>query len=343
MSKIRPKIGLFSLIIVLTGLTSCSNSKKEEKVSSFKVTTETAKRSMDEIGPLYVGQVEEQSATAVSFTSMGTLNRVFVSEGQWVKRGQLIATIDPTSAQSALASAKAQLNQALDALERMKMLHDQGSLTDIKWMEIQSQVAQAKAQYRLMEKQVSDCRLTAPVSGVIGSDVKQAGESVVPAQPVARILNIDRVKVRVSVPEQELAGIHRGSHATISVTALGNQVFHSNQIIKGVEGDLMTHTYTIYALVSNPGHQLLPGMVTNVSFPTSNADNKITLPVRSVGQSPGGQHFVWTVVNGKAHQQHVSVGEVRGNRLVITDGLKEGDVVITEGYQKVGEGSPVEG
>ena len=84
-------------------------------------------------------------------------------------------------------------------------------------------------------------------------------------------------------------------------------------------------------------------MVTNVSFPTSNADNKITLPVRSVGQSPNGQHFVWTVVNGKAHQQHVSVGEVRGNRLVITDGLKEGDVVITEGYQKVGEGSPVEG
>ena len=209
-------------------------------------------------------------------------------------------------------------------------------------MEIQSQVAQAKAQYRLMEKQVSDCRLTAPVSGVIGSDVKQAGESVVPAQPVARILNIDRVKVRVSVPEQELAGIHHGSHATISVTALGNQVFHSNQIIKGVEGDLMTHTYTIYALVSNPGHQLLPGMVTNVSFPTSNADNKITLPVRSIGQSPDGQHFVWTVVNGKAHQQHVSVGEVRGNRLVITDGLKEGDVVITEGYQKVGEGSPVE-
>ena len=186
MSKIRPKIGLFSLIIVLTGLTSCSNSKKEEKVSSFKVTTETAKRSMDETGPIYVGQVEEQSATAVSFTSMGTLNRVFVSEGQWVKRGQLIATIDPTSAQSALASAKAQLNQALDALERMKMLHEQGSLTDIKWMEIQSQVAQAKAQYRLMEKQVSDCRLTAPVSGVIGSDVKQAGESVVPAQPVAR-------------------------------------------------------------------------------------------------------------------------------------------------------------
>ena len=108
MSKIRPKIGLFSLTIVLIGLTSCSHSKKEEKVSSLKVTTETAKRSMNETGPIYVGQVEEQSATAVSFTSMGTLNRVFVSEGQWVKRGQLIATIDPTSAQSALASAKAQ-------------------------------------------------------------------------------------------------------------------------------------------------------------------------------------------------------------------------------------------
>ena len=105
----------------------------------------------------------------------------------------------------------------------------------------------------------------------------------------------------------------------------------------------MTHTYTVYAHVNNPGHRLLPGMVTSVTFSSSNANPQISVPARCVGQNPSGSQFVWTVVNGKAHQQKVKVGESRGNRLVINEGLKEGDKVITEGYQKVGEGSSVEG
>lgn len=343
MREIRTQRWLFYAIVSLFLLASCTSGKKEQKEIRIPVQTETVRRSLNDAGTTYVGQVEEQSATAVSFTSMGTLNRVFVSEGQWVKRGQLLATIDPTSAQNALASAKAQLSQAHDALERMKMLHDQGSLTDIKWVEVQSQVAQAEAQYRLMEKQVKDCRLLAPVSGVIGSGVKSAGESALPAEPVARILNIDRVKVRFSLPEQEMSQLHSEAHALISVAALGGETFHSHSLTKGVEGDLMTHTYTVYAHVNNPGHRLLPGMVTSVTFSSSNANPQISVPARCVGQNPSGSQFVWTVVNGKAHQQKVKVGESRGNRLVINEGLKEGDKVITEGYQKVGEGSSVEG
>ena len=256
MREIRTQIGLFCAIISLFSMASCTSGKKEQKPMSMPVQTETVRRSLNDTGTTYVGQVEEQSATAVSFTSMGTLNRVFVNEGQWVKRGQLLATIDPTSAQNALAGAKAQLSQAHDALERMKLLHDQGSLTDIKWVEVQSQVAQAEAQYRLMEKQVKDCRLLAPVSGVIGSGVKSAGESALPAEPVARILNIDRVKVRFSLPEQEMIQLRSGAHALISVAALGGETFHSHSLTKGVEGDLMTHTYTVYAQVNNPGHKL---------------------------------------------------------------------------------------
>lgn len=343
MREIRTQIGLFCAIISLFSITSCTSGKKEQKPMSMPVQTETVRRSLNDAGTTYVGQVEEQSATAVSFTSMGTLNRVFVNEGQWVKRGQLLATIDPTSAQNALAGAKAQLSQAHDALERMKLLHDQGSLTDIKWVEVQSQVAQAEAQYRLMEKQVKDCRLLAPVSGVIGSGVKSAGESALPAEPVVRILNIDRVKVRFSLPEQEMSQLRSGAHALISVVAWGGETFHSHSLTKGVEGDLMTHTYTVYAQVNNPGHKLLPGMVADVTFSSSNTSPQITVPARCVGQNPSGKQFVWVVAGGKAHQQKVKVGESRGNRLVITEGLKEGDKVITEGYQKVGEGSPVEG
>ena len=330
MREIRTQIGLFCAIISLFSMASCTSGKKEQKPMSMPVQTETVRRSLNDAGTTYVGQVEEQSATAVSFTSMGTLNRVFVNEGQWVNRGQLLATIDPTSAQNALAGAKAQLSQAHDAMERMKLLHDQGSLTDIKWVEVQSQAT-------------AEGGTTVVGGGVIGSGVKSAGESALPAEPVVRILNIDRVKVRFSLPEQEMSQLRSGAHALISVAALGGETFHSHSLTKGVEGDLMTHTYTVYAQVYNPSHKLLPGMVADVTFSSSNTSPQITVPARCVGQNPSGEQFVWVVAGGKAHQQKVKVGESRGNRLVITEGLKEGDKVITEGYQKVGEGSPVEG
>ena len=325
-----------SIAIVLSGCTSRSGEKKPLAV---RVETEQVSSQIPTESNAYVGQVEEQSATTVSYTSMGTLERVLVSEGQWVRRGQLIAVINDATAQSAMQSAKAQLDQAHDALERMRLLHDKGSLTDIKWVEIQSQVQQAEAQYRMMEKQVNDCRLVAPVSGVIGSGVMSAGESVVPAMPVARILNIDHVKVRVAIPEQEID--ESKQVATITVDALGGEQFKSHSITRGVEGDLITHTYTIYANVSNPRHKLLPGMVCNVTFPVAGSKPVITVPARCVGQNPAGARFVWVVKDKKAHLQTVTVGNTTGNRLIITDGLKDGDIVITEGYRKVGENSEV--
>lgn len=330
---------LTAVAAALMVLTGCGQQRGGEKATATAVKTETVSKSTVSGSEVYVGQVEEQSATAVSFTSMGVLRQVLVSEGQSVKRGQTLATLDATSAQNALSSAKAQLDQAHDAMARMKQLHDEGSLAEIKWVEVQSQVQQAEAQYRLMQKQVDDCRLTAPVSGVVGSGVMQAGESVLPAQTVLKILNIDRVKVKVAMPEQEMSA--KRKTASLTVAALDGAAFHSNTITRGVEGDLITHTYNIYVNVENPQHRLLPGMVANVTFVDTDAEPQISVPARCVGQRADGAHFVWTVKEGKAHQQTVGIGSIAGNRFVITEGLKEGDVVITEGYHKVGEGSAV--
>ena len=92
----------------------------------------------------YVGVVEEREATAVSFTGMGVVKRVLVREGQAVGKGQLLAEMDDTQARSLLSGAEAQMTQANDAFSRYTMLHDNGSLPEVQWVEIQSKVAQAK-------------------------------------------------------------------------------------------------------------------------------------------------------------------------------------------------------
>lgn len=333
------KIRTLSLLAAAVLLAACGQKEQAQETTPAQVATEAATLTTDYDQPTYVGQVEAQSATAVSFSSMGTLLTVDVSEGQRVQKGQVLATIDPATAEQALASARAQHAQAKDALERLHQVHEAGSLPEVKWVEIQSQVQQAEAQVRMMEKQVKDCRVVAPVAGVIGKGICHVGETALPGEPLMQILNIDNVRVSVSVPEMEYARVGRSQSAVLTVAALEGKTFESRQLTRGIEGDAMTHTYTMWVSVPNAQHQLLPGMVANVRFGQQQSEPAITLPVRSV-QRNGADTFVWVLRNGKAATQKVTTGRTFGNRIVV-EGLTEGEQVITEGYQRLSEGQEV--
>ena len=324
---------------------SCGKKQTEGKEETIRVTVEKATPTNGYSRLPYVGVVEEESSTSVSFTGMAMLKTLTVGEGESVRKGQLLAVIDETQARNALATAKAALDQAQDAYARMKQLHDNGSLPDMKWVEVQSQVSQAQSAYDICKKNLEDCRLYAPVSGVVGTKIMGVGETVLPTEPVLTILSIDNVKVRVSIPEREIAAITSGTATQISVDALGDETFQGGRIEKGVSADPLTHTYDIRIRVANPGRKLLPGMVARVHINNEEVGMKnggaITLPVKAVQQSTDKSLFAWTVQQGKAHRTPVTIGQTVGNRVVIETGLKEGDQVIVEGYQKLGEGTPV--
>ena len=278
---------------------------------------------------------------------MGTVTRVYVQEGQFVSKGQLIAEMDPTQCINTYQAAKATLDQALDAQQRMQMLHDSQSISDIDWVNVQTKVRQAQSSLDIANKALKDCRLTAPCSGIVGNKQMESGMTALPSQPVCTILNIAKVKVKVSVPEKEIASFNpiagRGKGVTITAEALGGKTFHSNYFIRNVQGDVLTHTYDVRFTVLNPGGELLPGMVVNVTTEAdeTDADNTVTVPVRCVQQGADGHQFVWLVKGDKAHRQSVEIGQTQGDRIVILSGLAEGDKIIVEGYQKVSEGSQV--
>lgn len=294
-------------------------------------------------GTTYVGVVEEAEATAVSFTTMGTVKRILVSEGQHVSRGQLIAELDDTQARNLLTGAEAAMAQANDALQRYGMLHDEGSLPEVKWVELQSKVAQAKSQVEVARKNLADCRLTSPVSGIVGRKSMRAGETAMPSQAVATILDISSVRVKFSVPEAEVAHFTPSTHVAISVDAIGRQ-FESRRIEKGVQADALTHTYDLRAHVYNKEALLLPGMVARVSV--SHAGDTqgaaITVPLTAVQRKTDGTMFVWTVAaDSTAHRTAVSIGASVGNAIEVTSGIGAGAHIVTEGYQKLSEGSRV--
>ena len=291
-----------------------------------------------------MGIVEEQEATAVSFTGMGVVKRVLVSEGQAVSRGQLIAEMDDTQARNLLSGAEAAMTQANDALQRYGMLHDNGSLPEVQWVEIQSKVAQAKSQLEVAKKNLADCRLVAPVSGIIGRKQIGAGETALPSQAVATILNISNVKVKVSIPEAEVGSISSNTSSIIKVEAIGRS-YEGGRIEKGVQADAMTHTYDIRIHVPNGDRKLLPGMVASVQFTAEipqHTEQAATLPVTAVQKKADGSLFVWTIAkDSTAHRSPVVIGSTQGNRITINSGLSNDQRVVTEGYQKLSEGTKV--
>jgi len=334
-----------SIIGVLTVLMVCSCGEKKESGAKAptRVKTQLVSPAASDNAQTYVGIVEEREATAVSFTSMGVVKRVFANEGQAINRGQLIAELDDTQARNLLSGAEAAMNQANDALERFKMLHDNGSLPEVQWVEIQSKVAQAKSQYEVAKKNLADCRLTAPVSGIIGKKLVGAGETAMPSQAVVTILDISSIKVKVAVPEAEISGINALTPSTIVVEAAQATV-SGGKIEKSVQADALTHTYDVRINVQNAGRKLLPGMVANVKFIADGSQSIAgkVLPVTAVQKAADGSMFVWTVANDStAHRSKVNIGATMGNHVAVTDGLDMGQRIVTEGYQKLSEGTKV--
>lgn len=327
---------------VLLLVCSCSDVSEQKTKLPTRVETLVVSFGAIDYAQTYVGVVEEQEGTAVSFTSMGTIKRMLVREGQAVTKGQLIAEMDDTQARNLLQGAEAQMVQANDAFKRYKMLHDNGSLPEVQWVEIQSKVAQAQSQLEVARKNLEDCRLIAPVSGIIGKKLTGAGETALPSQVIVNIFDISTVKVKVAVPESEISHIESDTPTTIYVEAT-KESYQGGHIEKGVQADMLTHTYDIRINVSNNERKLLPGMVASVSFAPSPTSNKeqMMLPITSVQKKADGSLFVWTIDDNKiVHRTMVHIGHIHGNYVSVT-GLDSGQRIVTEGYQKLSEGTKV--
>lgn len=341
------KVPLSFCVLLLTLMTGCTEEKASQQKKPPVRVVASHPNSVQSVGGLrYVGVIEEESSTAVSFTGSGLITRMDVTEGQRVRKGQFIAQLDTTQASNLINTAKAQLAQARDAYSRMKQMYDEGALPEIKWVEVQTQVDQAEVVYEAALKSRRDCTVYSPVSGVVGKKAMRAGETALPAQPVCTILNIDQVKVKVGVPEKEFSSITSSTQTNIYIEAL-TKLVRGGRIEKGVTADAVTHTYDMYIHLNNPDMILLPGMICKVEIAGDASDvpvpdGLLSVPLKAVRQGSNGSMFVWAIEEGKACRKPVVLGESKGDEMTILSGLTTETLVITEGYQKVSEGTDVQ-
>lgn len=319
----------------------CSSSERPRTVEPIRVETVVATPSADAGSAVYVGTVEEETSSALSFPVAGTVRAMSAEEGRRVREGELLAELDAASARRTFDAARASLEQARDACDRLGRLYEAKSLPEIKWVEAQTRLQQAEAAFGIAEKNLKDCSLYAPFSGVVGRRRAAVGETALPGVPVLTLLKIGTVKVRFSVPEREIAGLGPETAVRVSVAALGDRTFRAGKVEKGVEADPLAHTYDVRVALDNAGGELLPGMVCRVEAVSSGAAEAIFVPVRAVQQAGDGSRFVWVVRDDTARRAPVTTGRLAGNAVELTGGVAAGDRIVTDGMQKIGEGTKV--
>jgi len=291
----------------------------------------------------YSGTIVESESIAQSFSVTGTVTRVHVNEGDVVAKGQLLAELDDTSYRENYEMARAGERQAEDAFNRLSRMYKNGSLPEVKYVEVETGLARARSAAAVARKNVDDCRLVATASGYVGKRSVDPGMVALPNLASITIVQIESVIARVPVPENDIVLVHKGDRAEVRIGALGSREFEGKVEDIGVVADPLAHAYKVRISVPNPARAIRPGMVCTAVIKGLERSSGLVIPNEAVLVDETGRTYVYCLdpAGTKASLRYVRLGELLQNGVRVTEGLREGEVLVVSGQHKLVDGSAV--
>ena len=333
---------LFTLAAVVL-LAGCSKKSKYSYLTDkplpveIEVVGETSKMVED----TYVGEIKAKVDISLVFPLGGQITGIFVKRGDRVKAGQLIATVDSTQAKALLESAEAMHAQAVDAYNRLKPLHAEGGISDLKWVEMETNLEKARSMVISSRKRFEDCALRASQDGIVNMRTNiDVGQHVGFGQPIGSLMDLSGFRVEFTVPESEVGELTIGQRLTVSLPALGKQ-YDAKISEKSMAASHVAHTYRVRADIVSPEavKDLLPGMVCRALI-SQREQNGYIISAGCIQTQQRG-HSVWVLHNGLAERRMVTIKEFVENGVLVSEGIAYGDTVISKGYQKMYKGAKV--
>lgn len=350
------KIFLLAIFSIFT-LCGCAGEKSREIIRPVEYTIVKSGSNIED--KTFFGYLKSSSLTDLSFQIEGTLKKVYVKEGQNVKRGQIIAELDAPlyhiqvqEAKYALSDAIIQYQNAKSYYDRIKKLHAAGGISDndadsartkMESANYQIQIAREKLNY--MSHRSGYERIYAPQDGVILSKIASEQQYLNPGSTVVQFQGIDDVEAYIFVSQNYINKIKRGEQAKVRVDAIRDEIFDA--IVKEIsQTSLEQLTYRVKLKILRQSPKLKDGMSASAVFKIKeNADNQILIPINSLVKE-GDKNIVYIIVQrqegiGVIRENAVITGGLVGDEVIITSGLNIGDWVVTRGVNEVQDGQKV--
>jgi multidrug efflux system membrane fusion protein len=308
-----------------------------------------------------VARTEAWSTVTVRARASGQLQALDFTPGAKVKKGDLLAQLDPlpfkaqlVQAQGSAASARAQLAQSQADLRRYSQVAAQGyiSRTSFDAYRTNEEVARANLQtsqaaQELAKLQLGYTRMTAPFDGIVGLPSVWPGAQVTADSTDIVVLNqIEPIRISFNIPEASLAAVRAAqARGAVAVQARlpGENGLYLHGVLDFIDNtvDVNTSTIVLKGRFENADGRLTPGQFVQVSLPTVHLTKVVSVPAEALQSSDKG-NFVFVIgADGKAHQRFVDMGATTEGRIVINQGLEANERVVTNGQLLLSDGSSV--
>ena len=329
-------------ICIVLAAVSCADkgNRKATEKEPINVGVLTVEPMTSQYYNVYVGEINASGSAIISTNHSDILEAINVEQGTRVKRGDVLAEVLSKNVLATYEISHASLRQAEDGYERVKKVHESGTVADVKLVEIETQLAKARAAAKSSEESLEECRLKAPFDGTVSDVLVEQGIQVNPGTAVLKLVDLSTIEISIPVPEAEIGRIKIGQKALVDVPALGITGIEAHVRLKGVTASSPSHTYKCTLVPEKKQTDIYPGMVCKVRLSEVSDSLRIRIPASAVEMDSNGK-FVWIVNDGVVGRKYVTVDGYQEQGVVISSSLEPGDKVIVKGAAKVSTGMKV--
>ena len=345
LSRFLPLFILLLLILITVGLGARVKNEKsrllEEKNNAVSQERPPVNVVVQELVPTLLrdrlnlpGMIEPWESLEILAEVRGRVKKVLVEEGDHVNRGDQLVQLDTRDYENTRNSIQAEYNLALTNLKRLSGLRDQEIIAQSEYDSIKARVESLEANLAIAELQLTRCYISSSISGIVNKLPAKNGLYLAVGDPVATVLDIDKVKVIVGIPETDVAAVGKINRFEVTIEALQNRKISGAKHFLAVAPESQAQVYRLELSLPNSSEDILPGMFARVEIIKEEFAKALAIPLYAV-ISRDNKHYVYLEEDNTAKLQEVRLGILDGWQVQITEGLAPGQRVIVVGQRSV--------
>lgn len=287
------------------------------------------------------GSIHAEKDAIVSSETSGQIKRIYVAEGQNVKRGELVVSLNTSIIQSNINEVKTSLEFANSSYEKQAELWKENIGTEMQYLQAKNNKETLEGKLRTLQAQMEMARIKAPFDGVVDEIFAKEGELATPGVRILHLVNISKLKVYGSVSERFLPNIHEGANVLLSFPVYPDYVIKARIYRKSEVINEKSRTFKIEIKLDNEGNKLKPNMISKIRLNDFSSKKAIVVPSQIIKHDYEGSFLYVAEKDGDnlvARKRYVKPGISYENKTMILEGLNENDKVIIVGYNMISPG-----
>lgn len=287
------------------------------------------------------GHVDADENVSLSTEMPGTITKINVRVGDEVSKGQVLAETDTRALSQGIAELQTNMDLVSQVYDKQKNLWDQKIGTEIQFLQAKTNKESLEKKMASLQEQIRMSKIISPIEGTVDAVDIKLGQTVAPGFPAVRVINFSNLKVKAEVSENYASKIRKGSPVIVRFPDTNDSLYTTvNFVSRAINNS--TRAFMVEVAL-NDKKEYHPNMVAKLSINDYQSPQPIiTVPVRVIQKDENSKLYVYISDKGKAKKQLVTIGKEYNGKAEIKSGLKEGDAVVTSGYDIINEGDAVE-